>query len=109
MSANEDPLLTIAAALDAMREQAIADAQPMLALLLQLARDEAKEELARRRRKPRPAKTATNVILFPTHRLAKRRDARALAVTTGKAAGELVRLADFLPPPRARRRRARAK
>jgi hypothetical protein len=108
MSANENTLLAIAARLEAMREQAVADAHPMLALLLQLARDEAKEELARRSRKPRPSRTATSVILFPARRLAKRRAARALAGISLKA-GELVRFADFRPAQHANRRRVRGK
>jgi hypothetical protein len=97
MSNTPHPLKTVAAELERMRAHAIADAHPMLALLLQLARDEAKEELAKRTAKPRPkpAQKASNVIRFPRKHLAKRRNARILAGAISAANGEVVRFADY--------------
>ena len=97
MPATAHPLKAVAAELERMRAHAIADAHPMLALLLQLARDEANEELAKRtaKPKPKPAAKTSNVIRFPRKRLAKRRNARILADAISAASGEVVRFADY--------------
>ena len=97
MPANTHPLKAVAAELDRMRANAVADSHPMLALLLQLARDEANEELSKRTAKPKQkaAAKASNVICFPRKRLAKRRNARILAQLASRADGEVVRLADY--------------
>ena len=97
MSRIVHPLQTLAAKLDSMRADAVASSHPMLALLLQLARDEAHEELAKRTAKPKrkAAAKASNVIRFPRKRLARRRNARILAEAVIIANGEVVRFADY--------------
>jgi hypothetical protein len=80
MSKQVHSLANVAEDLDRMRSDAVAEGHPMLALLLQLAHDEAKEELGRqepkRPRKARP-KLPSNVIPFPVQRLRNRVRARA--------------------------------
>jgi len=97
MSKTAHPLKSVAAELDRMRVDAVADSHPMLALLLQLARDEANEELTKRMAKPKQkaAAKASNVIRFPRKRLAKRRNALILADAMRVADGEVVRFADY--------------
>ena len=80
MSKQTQSLTEIAEELDRMRAAAVADSHPMLALLLQLARDEAKEEDDRRTpKKARKAKPQlpSNVIPFPLQRLKNRERRRA--------------------------------
>jgi hypothetical protein len=97
MPATAHPLKAVAVELERMRADAVASSHPMLALLLQLARDEAREELAKRTAKPKrkPAAKASNVIRFPRKRLARRRNARILAEAVTIANGEVVRFADY--------------
>jgi hypothetical protein len=72
MSKTAHSLKDVAEDLDRMRADAVAERHPMLALLLQLARDEAKEELDRQQpkkpRKPRRPALPSNVIPFPVQR-----------------------------------------
>jgi hypothetical protein len=81
MSKQLKSLTTVAEDLDHMRAAAVADGHPMLALLLQLARDEAKEE--NDRQAPKQTKKAkrpqlpSNVIPFPVQRIRNRRRLRA--------------------------------
>jgi hypothetical protein len=82
--------------LDRMRATAVDEGCPMLALTLQLARDEAEEELARRNamKRARAAHAGSTVIRFPRRRLARRRKARAFAEDSGAPTGELLSFAD---------------
>ena len=72
-------LSEVAEDLDRMRADAVAELHPMLALLLQLARDEAKEECERqapkKARKPRRPALPSNVIPFPVDRMRQRKRA----------------------------------
>lgn len=70
-------LKDVAEDLDRMRADAVAEAHPMLALLLQLARDEAREELERQapEAKARHLAPASNVIPFPPLRVRSRKSA----------------------------------
>ena len=75
MSMPLQSLNDVAEELDRMRAAAVGASHPMLALLLQLARDEAKEEHDRRApKKQRKAKPAlpSNVIPFPLQRVRNR-------------------------------------
>jgi hypothetical protein len=81
MSKNVHLLTNVAEDLDRMRSDAVAEGHPMLALLLQLAHDEAKEELDRQEpkktRKARRPELPSNIIPFPALRLRNRVRARA--------------------------------
>jgi hypothetical protein len=95
VSTTLDSLEAAAGLLERMRAEAVGDGRPMLALLLQLARDEAKEEIARQSQPanpPEPAKpsAASNVIAFPRARLTRRRNARLLAGGSATDGGQLL-------------------
>jgi hypothetical protein len=98
-----DHLRAAVAELQRMQAAAVGEDCPMLALTLQLAHDEAEEELARRTatskalasgKKASASRAGSNVIRFPRRRLAKRRNARGLAEHCGGATGQLLNFAD---------------
>jgi hypothetical protein len=80
--------------LDGMRAAAVSEGCPMLALTLQLARDEAADEIARRSAKRKTVRQLpSNVIRFPRKRLAKRRNSNALADCGEISIGQVLRFA----------------
>jgi hypothetical protein len=98
-----DHLRAAVAELQRMHAAAVGEGCPMLALTLQLARDEAEEELARRtapskapaaRKKAAASRAGSNVIRFPRRRVARRRSARALPESGGGATGQLLSFAE---------------
>jgi hypothetical protein len=90
--------------LERMRARAVGDGHLMLALLLQLARDEAKEALGRSAAAEEPTNIpASNVIRFPRKRLARRRNARALAENEAPALGQVLVFPEMRRPAGRRR------
>jgi len=89
-----DHLSAAVAELDGMRAAAVSEGCPMLALTFQLARDEAVDEIARRTPKKQARQLPSNVIRFPRKRLAKRRNARALAGRAEAPTGQVLRFTD---------------
>ena len=89
-----DHLRAAVGEIDGMRAAAVSEGCPMLALTLQLARDEAADEIARRTPRKTVRHLPANVIRFPRKRLAKRRNAKALADCADASTGQVLSFAD---------------